>query len=334
MLCVITLSVYAQDLTANQQKLRSEIMSFLQEEGYVPELDTDGEIMFKKEGTKYYIGIDNRDESPMYLRISLSFLYDDTYTREKVERALPELNRYKGVKTLCFDESYSYRAEVYLVDAEHFKFIFYKLMDQLDSMRKELKKICSGSSLNAHNTPNVRKEENLLRDPSLWQCMTSSKTSISFRKNKMYVKDLANYGYGSAFYRLSENLRNLDFQLEYQIKAKFAMKHASLCLAMGSTPFVCHTFDMSEWGDNILTVSAGTYEKRQKYSSYTKLTNATSSGMNTFLIKKTGKNVLWSCNGYEIFSKKIDADIDITLLGFLIGNKHEIEVSKMDLKLL
>lgn len=207
MLCVITLSVYAQDLTANQQKLRSEIMSFLQEEGYVPELDTDGEIMFKKEGTKYYIGIDNRDESPMYLRISLSFLYDDTYTREKVERALPELNRYKGVKTLCFDESYSYRAEVYLVDAEHFKFIFYKLMDQLDSMRKELKKICSGSSLNAHNTPNVRKEENLLRDPSLWQCMTSSKTSISFRKNKMYVKDLANYGYGSAFYRLSENLR-------------------------------------------------------------------------------------------------------------------------------
>lgn len=254
-LCVITLNVFAQDLTANQQKLRAEIMSFLQEEGYVPELETDGDIMFKKEGTKYYIEIDKRDESPMYLKLFLSFLYDDTYTKQKVERALPELNLYKGVKTLCFDKSYSYQAEVYLVDAEHFKYIFYKLMNQLNSMRQELKKICSGSSLSANNTPFISEEKNLLADHSLWKCITNAKTSISFRKNKMYVKDLANYGYGSAFYHLTNNLKNLNFQLEYQIKVKFAESYASICLALGSDPFVCHVFNCSDWGDDVLSVS-------------------------------------------------------------------------------
>lgn len=331
----IALSISAQELTASQQKLRSEIMAFLKEEGYMPELDSDGEIMFKKEGTKYYIGIDSKDQSPMYLKIYMSFLYDETYTKAKVKEALSELNLYKGVKTLCFDKSYSYRAEIYLVDAEHFKYTFYKLMNQIDSMRKELKSICSGSSLSTHNNiiP-ISSGENLLSSPSQWKCMTNSETSISFRKNKLYIKDLANYGYGSALYRVSKNLKNLNFQLEYRIKVKFSEQYASVCLVLGNEPFVCHTFDISDWGNDILNVSAGIYDKRQKYCPFTSLSGVTASGTNTFSLRKKGKEILWSCNGNKIFSGKIDTNFDITLLGFLISNKNEIEVDKMELKLL
>lgn len=331
----IAWSISAQELTASQQKLRSEIVAFLKEEGYMPELDKDGEIMFKKEGTKYYIGIDSKDQSPMYLKIYMSFLYDETYTKAKVKEALSELNLYKGVKTLCFDKSYSYHAEIYLVDAEHFKYTFYKLMNQLDSMRKELKNICSTSSLSTdNNIIPISGGENLLINPSEWKSMTNSKTSISFRKNKMYIKDLANYGYASAFYRMSRNLKDLDFQLEYQMKVKFAEKYASVSLALGSEAFVCHTFNTADWGDDILNALAGTYSEREKYCSYTKLAGATASGINTFLLRKKGKEVSWSCNGNEIFSGKIDHNIDITLLGFLLSNKHEIEIDKMELKLL
>ena len=70
--------------------------------GYMPELNTNGNIQFKKEGDKYFISIDKRDTSPMYLTVGLSYIYNDTYSVDKVSKALKELNAYKAVKVVCF----------------------------------------------------------------------------------------------------------------------------------------------------------------------------------------------------------------------------------------
>ena len=56
LLCAMSLSTifaYADDLTSSQLKLRNEIKAFLQEEGFMPEIDSDGDIKFKKEGSTY-----------------------------------------------------------------------------------------------------------------------------------------------------------------------------------------------------------------------------------------------------------------------------------------
>lgn len=142
----LSMDSLAQEFTEIQKKLRSDIMLFLKEEGYMPELNTNGNIQFKKEGDKYFISIDKRDTSPMYLTVGLSYIYNDTYSVDKVSKALKELNVYKAVKVVCFEDSYAYHAEMYLVNVEHFKYTFYKLMGQLSTLKKELADYCSSSS--------------------------------------------------------------------------------------------------------------------------------------------------------------------------------------------
>lgn len=59
-LTLMTLSAYAEDtLSGAALSMRSSIVSYLRSEGYMPEIDSDGDIKFKKEGRAYYISLDN-----------------------------------------------------------------------------------------------------------------------------------------------------------------------------------------------------------------------------------------------------------------------------------
>lgn len=133
----------ADGLTSAQLKLRDDVFMFLKEEGYVPEIDSDGDIKFKKEGIVYYVSINEKNETPMYLVLEAVFPYTATNTHAKVVGALEEMNMYKAVKILCFDKSYSCRAEMFLTNAEHFKYTFYKHIDQIMAMKDELDEICA-----------------------------------------------------------------------------------------------------------------------------------------------------------------------------------------------
>lgn len=148
LLCAMNLStifVFADDLTSSQLKLRNEIKVFLQEEGFMPEIDSDGDIKFKKEGSTYYISVNSNDASPMYVSLSLGFNKPEGYSDEAIKIAANELNLYKGVKVICLDRSFSIRGEMYLVSSEAFKYSFYKLMSQIsnveDDFMDELKKV-------------------------------------------------------------------------------------------------------------------------------------------------------------------------------------------------
>ena len=62
-------NVSARDLNSEQLALRNEIMSFLKEEGYMPEIDSDGDIKFKSEGNDFYVTVSATDENPMYVTL-------------------------------------------------------------------------------------------------------------------------------------------------------------------------------------------------------------------------------------------------------------------------
>lgn len=134
----------AQELNTTQRKLRSDIILFLKEEGFMPELDSDGDIKFKKEGETYYISINSQDTSPMYLVMHKQYRYSDDglFIKKYILKASNELNLYKAVKVLCFDSYYSFRAEMYLVNVEHFKYTFYKLLSQLANIENDLETEC------------------------------------------------------------------------------------------------------------------------------------------------------------------------------------------------
>lgn len=65
-------------------------LSYLREEGYAPQIDQDGDVMFKFEGGKYYILIDAADE--MYFRVIYPGFWpiQSEEERERVIRAAME----------------------------------------------------------------------------------------------------------------------------------------------------------------------------------------------------------------------------------------------------
>lgn len=155
LLCTMGIAAMAQEFTAEQLKLRNDIQLFLKEEGYMPEVDKDGDITFKKEGALYYVMIDKRDTSPMFLALSSDFYtYEAPYTREFLASLLPELNLNKGVKLVFRNTTFSIQGEMFLVRAETFKYAFYKLIEQIDSVEDEIKgsKPGSGASASALDT--------------------------------------------------------------------------------------------------------------------------------------------------------------------------------------
>lgn len=77
------------EFTTRQLALRSEIQSFLKQEGFMPEIDSDGDIKFKREGNTYYVRIDKANKSPMYLRLQSYYNYSDNLSKSKISAPFP-----------------------------------------------------------------------------------------------------------------------------------------------------------------------------------------------------------------------------------------------------
>lgn len=131
-----------RDYNSEQYALRSEIMSFIKDEGFSPEIDSDGDVKFKYEGHAFYVVVSDNDENPMYVVLCSYYNYSDECTSDKVLLASKALNKYKAVKVLCFDNTFRIGAEMYMRDAELFKEAFYKLLSQIDSVRENVLNEC------------------------------------------------------------------------------------------------------------------------------------------------------------------------------------------------
>lgn len=141
---------------SEQLALRTDLFNFLKEEGFMPELDSYGDIKFKSEGQPYYISVSKTDENPMYVVFFRLFNNPDEYSAETIAMASTKLNFYKGVKVLCFDKSFRIGAELYVRNAEPVKSAFYKLKGIIDSVKSdfldECKNVGSVSSSSSSNS--------------------------------------------------------------------------------------------------------------------------------------------------------------------------------------
>lgn len=144
------------DFNSEQLALRTDLFNFLKEEGFMPELDSDGDIIFKSEGHPYYISVSKTDENPMYVAFYRLFNNPDEYSAETIAMASTKLNFYKGVKVLCFDKSFRIGAELYVRNAEPVKSTFYRLKAIIDLAKSdfldECKNVGSVSSPSSSNS--------------------------------------------------------------------------------------------------------------------------------------------------------------------------------------
>jgi hypothetical protein len=122
------MGTYAQDkLSSAQKTLRTNIVQFLREEGFAPTIDTEGDIEFKREGKTYWVKVYPENISPYCLKLFRAFKIDD-YDKNKATYLIPEIQKTKSVKLNCYEASLEIESEMYLHDAEHFKYVFYQTM--------------------------------------------------------------------------------------------------------------------------------------------------------------------------------------------------------------
>lgn len=132
-----------KELNDGQLRLRTELLNFLKEEGFMPELDSEGDVKFKSEGAIYYFSVSDRDENPMFVSFFREFSSLDEYPVETLVMATRELNLYKGVKVLIFKNSFRICAELYVKNAEAVKSVFYQLKGVMESVKSDILDECA-----------------------------------------------------------------------------------------------------------------------------------------------------------------------------------------------
>jgi len=125
--------------SSGQRALRDNIKTFLQEEGYQPSIDSDGDIKFKRQGDVYFICVSETDESPYYVRLSKYFSYGEKITKSKIALYYDAINQYKMIKLIATDDSFIIDAQMYLINSVSFTSIFNKVIRVMDGAEEELK---------------------------------------------------------------------------------------------------------------------------------------------------------------------------------------------------
>jgi hypothetical protein len=107
-------------------------MEYLRREGYFPELDTDGDIKFRREGGTYYLMAEEND--PTYFRLVFPNFWEiesDT-ERQQVLFAVGEVNAdLKVIKIYPVRDNVWASVEMFLDPIENFHKVFNRAMNVL-----------------------------------------------------------------------------------------------------------------------------------------------------------------------------------------------------------
>ncbi|MCD8387419.1 MAG: sel1 repeat family protein [Bacteroidales bacterium] len=134
----------ARTLSTEQMQLRRDIVNQLAQDGYSPDIDSDGDVSFTKDKIKYCIIINEKWEDPFMYTVYAKYNYTeaDWGSRENVEKCVSWINQTtKTVKIYCETNGYTYRADVLCYDSEIFPLTYKANIKEIEKANKELMRI-------------------------------------------------------------------------------------------------------------------------------------------------------------------------------------------------
>ena len=111
-----------------------EVSDFLGRKGFNPE-NLDNGLVFKSEGLRYCVEIDEEEKNPMYVCLRLYFNYSEKYNKDFVTRILNDYNGKYGVKVYCKESSFVLSAEMFVTKAYDFNYAFDTMLDHIKSAK-------------------------------------------------------------------------------------------------------------------------------------------------------------------------------------------------------
>ena len=134
--------VDAEEMSYAAKTFRSNIQSFLREEGFAPSVDNDGSLCFKKEGTAYWIDV--LGDKPFYVTFHREPLGTDNAPELAVLKAINDVNtNIRAIKCCYMKDHVSFAIESYCYVAEDFKYVFYSYLSILEASNEIVKEAYS-----------------------------------------------------------------------------------------------------------------------------------------------------------------------------------------------
>lgn len=123
-----------QDFNTGSTNIQQMYIDFLRNDGYKPEVDKDGDIVFRRNGKSYIIMIDPRD--PQFFRLALPNVWEIENSNERATAYLAanESNHKSKVSKVVVTASNVWvNIEIFVARPEDFKGIFERALDALDN---------------------------------------------------------------------------------------------------------------------------------------------------------------------------------------------------------
>jgi len=130
----IALPAMAQKASKEKEALQKMYMDYLEEEGYKPEIDSDGDVQFKSEGKTYFINV--LEDDPMYFRVVLANIWpiESEEERQQVLVAVDYSNaKAKVTKSYMVKDNVWVGIEIFLPKPEDFTAVFSRCMSALNN---------------------------------------------------------------------------------------------------------------------------------------------------------------------------------------------------------
>lgn len=138
LLMVGCIGAQADDLTGKAKTMRSEVMNYLRSEGYLPKIDSDGDIEFKKEGVKYWISLDNYN-SGVYINTYSSMGTDNASMFRVRQAANTAQRKYKFVRCNVYESNVVIGVPVAVTTLYQYKEFLPDIFDIIKSAKSTMK---------------------------------------------------------------------------------------------------------------------------------------------------------------------------------------------------
>jgi hypothetical protein len=122
-----------------RSQLQQMYVTYLTEEGYQPEVDSDGDVTFKAEGRFFYISVDENDLE--VFTIVYPYFWEIESESERNEALLAASNANRTTKIakiyLTDDDDTSIRGQTYLAKPDDFELFFERMVDAMMIVRRK-----------------------------------------------------------------------------------------------------------------------------------------------------------------------------------------------------
>lgn len=128
--------ISAQTLSPAQQKIKTDIFTFLKKEVSNLSDYSYNELTFTYNQIKYYIELSEKDINPYFITLSAGFNLPESYKSEVVAFFTRDINLINGVKCISEDKWIRFDSEMYIKDSKAFTQVFHKMISQIEAAKK------------------------------------------------------------------------------------------------------------------------------------------------------------------------------------------------------